>query len=845
MPYSPELLAPAGNWESLVAVVQNGADAVYLGGKLFNARHSAANFEDEEIIKAIEYAHVRGVKVYVAVNILIADREMEKAVRFLFFLQNAGADAVIVQDMGLAVLAHSVIPELPLHASTQMTVHNLPALEHLLNMGFKRVVLAREMSLQEIKALKEQVSAEMEVFIHGALCVCYSGQCLFSSMVGGRSGNRGRCAQPCRLQYTLVDERGRVLVEPGQVGEYLLSPRDLNMSRHLSDLVGAGIEAFKIEGRMKRPEYVAVVTRVYRELIDRALTAGAEEFYVTPQESWELAQVFNRQFTTGYFYGRQWREMMSYKRPNNRGVFLGRVSYSDWDSGYVQVVLEDALHVGDSLEIWVTRGGRAGFEVHDIFIGEEKVESAMPGQAATIPFKGTARKGDRVFKTHDAELMKRARATFASPKESRKLPVDFYVQARVDEPLTIRVEDGGGNSGKGITKSAGQPAFKHPLNAEHLRRQLDRLGNTPFTMKEFRCDLKGEVIVPLGEINEARRQALFSLEQARLKAARAESLAPAIFEQRLSAALKDKTTGRPVSCRELPLLAVAVGDFLSLKAAVSARADLIYFGGEAFHSRPLVGRDELFRGYEFCREHGVKFIFATPRIIHDRELEMFYALLEEVSRWPVDGVLTGNLGLLDRIKSKELPSYADYALNTFNSLTTGYLVKQSAVQVTLSPELTMEQIRQVIARTQCAVEVLIHGNVELMVSGYCALGNLMGNGHQLAQGCPQPCERQNCALKDRLGIIFPLEVDRFCRLHVFNSRHLCLLDGISMLVEAGVGTLRIDARRQGPAYVEAVVLAYRRAIHTQDRSKLAALKELLARFSPEGVTSGHFFRGVL
>jgi putative protease len=205
LPYSPELLAPAGNWESLVAVVQNGADAVYLGGKLFNARHSAANFEDEEIIKAIEYAHVRGVKVYVAVNILIADREMEKAVRFLFFLQNAGADAVIVQDMGLAVLAHSVIPELPLHASTQMTVHNLPALEHLLNMGFKRVVLAREMSLQEIKALKEQVSAEMEVFIHGALCVCYSGQCLFSSMVGGRSGNRGRCAQPCRLQYTLVD----------------------------------------------------------------------------------------------------------------------------------------------------------------------------------------------------------------------------------------------------------------------------------------------------------------------------------------------------------------------------------------------------------------------------------------------------------------------------------------------------------------------------------------------------------------------------------------------------------------------------------------------------------------
>lgn len=845
MPYRPELLVPAGSWESLVAAVQNGADAVYLGGKLFNARYSAANFEDEEIVKAIEYAHVRGVKVYVTVNILLADREMEEAARFLFFLQNAGADAVIVQDTGLAVLARSVVPGLSLHASTQMTIHNRPALERLLNMGFKRIVLAREMSLQEIKVLKEQVSAEVEVFIHGALCICYSGQCLFSSMVGGRSGNRGRCAQPCRLQYTLVDERSRVLVEPGQVGEYLLSPRDLNMSQYLPDLVEAGIEAFKIEGRMKRPEYVAVVTRVYRKLIDRAVTEGAGGFYVTPRENWELAQIFNRQFTTGYFYGRQWQEMMSYKRPNNRGVFLGRVSYSNCNPGYVQVFLENTLHIGDGLEIWVTRGGRAGFEVRDIFIEGEKVESALPGQTVTIPFRGPARKGDRVFKTRDAELIKRARATFASPKETRKLPVDFYVQARVDEPLTIRVEDGEGNSGKGMTKSLGRFAFKHPLNAEYLRRQLDRLGNTPFIIKELHCDLEGEVIVPPGEINEARRQALFSLEQARLKAARSETVAPATFEKRLTAALKNKTKNQPLSNRDLPLLAVAVGDFPSLKAAVNACADLVYFGGESFRSRNPVGRDELFRGYEFCRAHNVKFIFSTPRIIHDWELETFYVLLDEMSQWPIDGVLAGNPGLLDRIKSKGLPFYADYTLNIFNSSTAGRLAAEGAVQVTLSPELTMEQICQIIDRTQCAVEVLIHGNMELMVSGYCAPGSLIGNGHQLAQSCPQPCRRQNYALKDRLGIIFPLEVDRFCRLHIFNSRHLCLLDGINMLTEAGAKTLRIDARRQGPAYVEAVTQAYRQAVHTHDRNKLAELKALLARFSPEGLTSGHLFRGVL
>ncbi|MEW5897967.1 MAG: peptidase U32 family protein, partial [Bacillota bacterium] len=356
MPGKPELLAPAGSWEALVAAVQNGADAVYLGGRSFNARQSAANFDDAELARAIEYAHVRGVKVYVTVNTLVAEEELEQAARFLFFLARAGADAAILQDLGLAALAREVVPELPLHASTQMTVHNSPAVAHLRRLGFQRVILARELHLAEVQRIKEETGAGVEVFIHGALCVCYSGQCLFSSLVGGRSGNRGRCAQPCRLPYTLVDGHGRPLADPGRVGEYLLSPRDLNVSRHLPALIQAGVDAFKIEGRLKRPEYVATVVRVYRQLLDRAAALGPEKFFVAPEEAKDLAQIFNREFTAGYLFGRQGKLLMSFRRPNNRGVFLGRVRRRE--NGWLQVVLEDGLNVGDGLEVWVTEGGR-------------------------------------------------------------------------------------------------------------------------------------------------------------------------------------------------------------------------------------------------------------------------------------------------------------------------------------------------------------------------------------------------------------------------------------------------------------------------------------------------------
>ena len=433
----PELLAPAGGQDALVAAVQNGADAVYLGGRLFNARRGADNFDMVGLTEAVEYAHARGVKVYVTANILLADTELREAVRFLHSIYNAGADAAIVPDLGLIRLARRVVPELELHASTQMTAHNLPGVEFLRDAGLKRVVLARENDLESIRRIRELAGVQLETFVHGALCVCYSGQCLMSSLIGGRSGNRGRCAQPCRLEYRLVDDKGRGLADPGEVGEYLLSPRDLNISRHIPELIKAGIDSFKVEGRMRRPEYVATVIRIYRGLIDRALSGT--EYAVTEREAVELAQIFNRGFSTGYFFDNPGRDLMSHKRPNNRGVLLGRVKRYNHRTGCVELALEAPLRAGDGIEVWVTRGGRVGAEVCRLWIKGRETESAPAGTLVEIELKGHVRPGDRVFKTHDAELMNRALQTYASSRETLGIPLDMRVRVGVGADRVLKL----------------------------------------------------------------------------------------------------------------------------------------------------------------------------------------------------------------------------------------------------------------------------------------------------------------------------------------------------------------------------------------------------------------------
>ena len=403
-----ELLAPAGSWEALEAAVNAGADAVYMGGKAFGARQYASNFDREEMQKAVYFAHMHRVRLYITVNTLVDDSELGELADYLLFLSNVGIDGIIVQDLGVIRLARQIVPDLPLHASTQMTVTNSEGVKLAAEAGMERVVLARELSLEEINTICHGTDTEIEVFIHGALCVCYSGQCLMSSLIGGRSGNRGRCAQPCRLPYKLVNEAGEDLLSGKDAGQYLLSPKDLNTLDILPQLIEAGVTSYKIEGRMKRPEYVAVVVDAYRRAIDSYL--GGD--YQVPEEDFaNIEQIFNRDFTTAYLLERPGREMMSDRRPNNRGVLVGRVVKLDKAANKATLKLDKELHLDDGLEFWVSVGGRVGTTVTSLLQNGQEVAVAAAGSQVTIDVPHGIKMNDRVFRTFDnSSLVRRPNA---------------------------------------------------------------------------------------------------------------------------------------------------------------------------------------------------------------------------------------------------------------------------------------------------------------------------------------------------------------------------------------------------------------------------------------------------
>ena len=465
-----ELLAPAGSWEALEAAVNAGADAVYMGGKSFGARAYASNFDEEEMAKAVFFAHMHRVRIYITVNTLVDDSEMLSLAQYLVFLHNVGVDGIIVQDLGVIRLAKKIVPDLPLHASTQMTITNSGGVDFAIAAGMERSVVARELSLKEIKAACSR-GTEIEAFIHGALCVCYSGQCLMSSLIGGRSGNRGRCAQPCRLPYKLLNEDGKEMLAGKDAGQYLLSPKDMNTLKILPQLIEAGVVSYKIEGRMKRPEYVAVVVDAYRRAID-SYKAGN---YQVPEEDFaNIEQIFNRDFTTAYMVNRPGKEMMSDRRPNNRGVLIGRVTKLDKQRNKALVKLDKELHLGDGLEFWVTVGGRVGTTVTEMLLQGKPVESAQPGQQVMIDVPNGVRFNDRVFRTLDAGLMAYA-GQFFGPDSKRRFPVDAVVTARVGEPMTVMLTDDEGNYGYGETSFIVEEARKRALDEAGVRKQLDRI----------------------------------------------------------------------------------------------------------------------------------------------------------------------------------------------------------------------------------------------------------------------------------------------------------------------------------------------------------------------------------
>ena len=825
-----ELLAPAGSREALVAAVENGANAIYLAGNAFGARAYASNFDREALREAIHFAHLRKVAIHVTVNTIVADEEMGPLRDYLRFLYEAGADAVLVQDLGVARVAHETVPDLPLHASTQMSVSSLEGVRALAELGFTRVVLARELSLKEIRHICAHAPIEIETFMHGALCVCYSGQCLMSSMIGGRSGNRGRCAQPCRLPYTLVDEKGQDVLGD-KAGSYLLSPRDLSTIDVIPDLIEAGVSSLKIEGRMKRPEYVATVVRTYREAID-TYYAG-KGYAVTQEERDDLAQIFNRDFTTAYLEGRPGKAMMSDRRPNNRGLLIGRVTAYDWDARIVTVKLSGRLGLGDQVDFWVKVGGRVTATISSLRDAKgREVEEGQAGDTVSFAIPSAVRDHDRVFKVYDARLMERAKETYASGAPVRRIPVEIAVRAAIGEPLTVTLCDAEGHRGEGRTDFIGEPARKRPLSEEIIRKQVSRLGTSVYEMKSLHCDIAGEVMVPMSEINEARRKAVEALDALRLKEIEAREHRP-----------EPKFTDR--IARPTPKKAdflVAVDTLGKAEAALAAGADGILFGGESYEHR-VIAPEEYERAWQMAREAGARIDFNTPRIVHDGQQKHAERLLAAFAAFPPDAVHVHNIAMLALVRRlTDFAIHADYSLISYNKQTLAFLKDYGASGATLSPELTAKEIRQLAKESPLPLTCIVHGRLELMVSNYCVTGSFLGG---CGEGpCTQPCTRGHFALKDRKDALFPLAMDQFCHMHVLNSKVLSMMPHAMKFRAAGIETMQIEAKAMGEKEIAAIVKAYRKAMAFPEELAEAQLSWIHEQEGKD-ITRGHYFRGVL
>ncbi len=799
VPTLPELLAPAGGPAALRAAVNNGADAVYLGVDRFNARRGAENFTLENLAEMVRFAHIAGVRVYLTLNVLVLEREMEEALGVVDAAWAAGVDAVIVQDLGVLAAIRAALPHVRIHASTQMNAHNAPTVATLAGLGVSRVTLARELSVPEIASLVADATVELESFGHGALCVCYSGQCLMSSLIGRRSANRGQCAQPCRLPYELVDAlEGVVPTE----GAYLLSPRDLASITALPGLVSTGITALKIEGRMKSPEYVALVTSVYRNALDR-FAHDPEGFEVRDAEISTLAEAFNRGFSEAYLAQERGSAMMSYRRPNNRGILVGRVA--SVAPGSATVVLETAVESEDTLEFWTHRG-RFAQKAGGMRLDGRQVVSAPAGARVAVPVAEPVQQGDRVFRVANAALLAAARRTFETSSTGFVVPVTVAVRVVQDEALTVAITDTAGRSGH-AQGSIVQPARTRELSADDVREHVGRLGGTPYEVTSWDIALSPGVGLGFSELHRVRREAIAAYE--------AGLLAPwadrdrAVKPPRAPLPQLRRGTNPPVR------IVVEVATSVAAEAALQAGADEAHL--------PTWART----GWDDVDERVVPLV---PRIAHDTEFE---ATLQPA--FARGKAVAGNLGALAALAGPGKGLEAHWSLNAVNPWTIGTLADLGASEVWLSPELSEQQIRSLALNSPLPVGTAVFGRQELMVTEHCVL---MAEGQ--CDGNCRACARRGRTrwLQDRKGYRFPIATDVTGRTHVYNSVPLDLVPRLSEVLATGVAALRLDLHTESPDEVSAAVARVRRAFVLTEAGVAEAATE------PGATTAGHFFRGV-
>lgn len=828
-----ELLAPAGTPQALQAAVENGADAVYFGGQAFNARQNAANFTNEEMSEAFKYLHRKGRKGFITLNTLMADNEVWDLLEYIYELASAGADGVIVQDLGVLQLLRETLPELPIHASTQMAVHNLAGVKSLEKLGLKRVVLARETSLEDIRTITKECDIEIETFVHGALCVCFSGRCLMSSFLGGRSGNRGVCAQPCRLPYTLM-QNGREIANDGR---HLLSPKDLNMLEYLPELIQSGITSLKIEGRMKRPEYVATVVRCYRKAIDSYYEG---KFKVSTQDKADLRQIFNRDFTTGYYFGKQGRELMSYEKPDNRGVLLGEAL--SWQNKKVTVKLTAPLAEEDGYLLRTPQGLEQAGVVRNLRLKKQNNSwQAIFDSPEMIPAKS------KLYRTSSQELLKKARESYQKTEEKTLQTVDFYFTAKAGAPLKLMAVASNGSFAEKESEYLAEKALKHPANVETVRKQLDRLGGSGYVLGEVEVILEDDLMLPASELNKLRREVLEELS-ARTEDETAEEesfFAPDYTKEDYLAEAEDFLATIPpqVLGYTKTKLSVEVSDLASLKAAAESGGDCLIAKWHNFRKRQGFTAEDIKEAVSYCREHQKEIWLSFGNIWTNAEEDTLRAKMTLARELGADGVYVADLGALYLAKEVGIANIAvDYAFNTYNDLAVNFFLQDGVDRITLSPEMNLEEIGQLSYLGNIPLEILVHGNFPLMVSNYCAIGAVQDKSSKVP--CSGACLKGEYALKDRMGLDFPLLTDDQCRMYIYNSKVLNMYKRLAEVMRLEIDYLRIMACGQNERWISEVVGAYKMGITALQRQEKLPLSESELINDTQHSTFGHFYRGV-
>lgn len=847
---APELLAPAGDWECIQAAIENGADAVYFGLDVgFNARARATNFSLSDLEPLMKTLHRRGVLGYVTLNTLIFTDELVTFEKNVRLLAQAGVDAVLVQDLGAVRLIREICPDLSVHASTQMTMVSAETIAAIEELGIDRVVLARELSIDEIRKITAATSMPVETFVHGALCVAYSGQCLTSESLGGRSANRGQCAQACRLNYDLICDGTDVDLGDNR---YLLSPQDLAGYAHIPQLIDAGVCSLKIEGRLKTPEYVANIVGHYRKAIDAALQN--KEILWSSDDRREMELSFSRGFSPGWLEGCNHKRLVPGLSSAKRGVRVGTVLQVRGERVVAQ--LEHELMPGDGIVFEGDRiaGDEVGGRIYQVFVGGKLADSPQRGRVELAFQRGlikadTLRPGLGIWQTDSPQLTKRLRATFDSKQPLRKLPVWMEIQIETGKEIHCSVGILPDKDRRVTWTHSFVPevARKHSVQQNALFEQLNRLGSTQFVLAELESHIDGNPMLPLSVIGEIRKEIVHRLEEFLIERP-IRKIAPVGVADRMLALAKQATAPKLLSDNDTQpriSLDVAIGHSLKHGSQQSSDPELhvLVRSLSQLDSVLATGQTSIYADFhdvreyrqavEMCHSARAKIFLASLRIQKPGEIGLFKAL----EKRNADGWLVRNLAALDYAKKERIPFVCDFSLNATNPLTAQWLMQKGALRFTASYDLNRDQLIELVDGVEPrSIEVVIHQHMPMFHMEHCVFCTVLSPGTNKTN-CGRPCDRHDVKLRDRIGMEHVLHADVGCRNTLYNGQAQSGAEAVSGLVRRGVINYRVELLRDANSQDIGEIVSIYRSLLTGQLQGSEVWKRLKAA-NRLGVTRG-------